>query len=423
MAAASEIKSGDEFFREGKYLKAAGMYMKAMKKEPENAEVRCNLSYAFLKECKFVKALEAADASLAIDDSSDKAHFRRGLALAALERWDECVDALVATQKRQPASTNSEVPDMLKMAMWRCKSAHQEAGTEVPEFCKNAKRPAKVEEPKEEEVAVELTREQKLEKLAAVRGAQQQRRMSKHTKETMQKKDAAAIADRELVTKQMLQQAKDSLEADERARVRAEDLTTDKIFEEKRKGMKDGEKLEYNADRVARFAKTELKGLSDAGDRAAFKEPIAIVLPGVCRDGWGDEGQGVSMGGAFNTELQHGNACKFLSKYLEDTGAHAVMMVAHKSKVIHPKLDSLGGPSADGFFVQLVARVATTETSAWFVEVGTEGAQATVHELPKGGLIPDVFNIQSTPTQKPARSKAAGKKAARKAKQAMAVIN
>jgi len=53
--------------------------------EPENAEVRCNLSYALLKECKYVKALEAANAAVAIDATMERAQFRKGLAHAALE--------------------------------------------------------------------------------------------------------------------------------------------------------------------------------------------------------------------------------------------------------------------------------------------------------------------------------------------------
>ena len=53
--------------------------------EPENAEVRCNLSYALLKECKYHKALEAADGAVAIDPTMERAHFRKGLAHAALE--------------------------------------------------------------------------------------------------------------------------------------------------------------------------------------------------------------------------------------------------------------------------------------------------------------------------------------------------
>lgn len=53
--------------------------------EPENAEVRCNLSYALLKECKYNKALEAADGAVAIDPTMERAQFRKGLAHAALE--------------------------------------------------------------------------------------------------------------------------------------------------------------------------------------------------------------------------------------------------------------------------------------------------------------------------------------------------
>ena len=41
--------------------------MKATKKDPENVELHCNLSYALLKECKFLKALTAAETACTLD--------------------------------------------------------------------------------------------------------------------------------------------------------------------------------------------------------------------------------------------------------------------------------------------------------------------------------------------------------------------
>ena len=38
-----------------------------------------------------------------------KAQFRKGLALAALERWDEAVPTLIEAQRLAPSSTNKEV--------------------------------------------------------------------------------------------------------------------------------------------------------------------------------------------------------------------------------------------------------------------------------------------------------------------------
>merc|ERR1711988_1397170 len=114
--------------------------------------------------------------------------------------------------------------------MWKTKEAHVEAGTPIPEIVKHASKPKE----KNEEVegaarAEQITRKQLQDKLSAVQGANQQRRTRKHTKELVQKTKAAATADRELVTKEMIAQAKQALEADEKARARAADLTTDKV--------------------------------------------------------------------------------------------------------------------------------------------------------------------------------------------------
>merc|ERR1711988_1447651 len=114
--------------------------MKASKKDPENAELQCNLSYALLKEHKFHKALTAAEAAVKINPELQQGHFRKGLALAALEKWEDSIHALIEAQKLQVSSENKEIGDMIAMAKWQCKKAHLEADTEVPEICKDAKR-------------------------------------------------------------------------------------------------------------------------------------------------------------------------------------------------------------------------------------------------------------------------------------------
>merc|ERR1711907_847265 len=276
------IEQGNAFFTEGQYLKAAGAFSKACKLAPENAELHCNLAFALLKENKFTKALTAAETAISLDGTSEKAHFRRALALAALERWDDAVPALIATKERQPSSTNKEVSDMLALAKWRCKSAHLEADTPVPEESK------KDEEPEEEKEA--MTREQQRQRLAEIQAAQQSHRTRKYNKKVMAKKAAQATAEKELVTKEMINSAKRALAVDKAVEARANELTTDKVFEEKQAGMKQGEKVAYDSERIERFAAVELKGITDTGDRATFKEPIAIVLPGVRKEGWGDEG-------------------------------------------------------------------------------------------------------------------------------------
>ena len=44
-AALALMEQGTALFKDGEFLKAAGMYAKAAKKDPENPTVHCNLAY------------------------------------------------------------------------------------------------------------------------------------------------------------------------------------------------------------------------------------------------------------------------------------------------------------------------------------------------------------------------------------------
>merc|ERR1712159_305294 len=100
-AASPLLQKAEEMFTKGEFLKAAGSWTRAIKQDQSVAAdplLQCNLCYALLKAHKFQKALEAADASLALDDKSGKTHYRRGLCMIALERWDEAVSSLTIAQ-------------------------------------------------------------------------------------------------------------------------------------------------------------------------------------------------------------------------------------------------------------------------------------------------------------------------------------
>ena len=279
------------------------------------------------------------------------------------------------------------------------------------------------------------SREEKLKKLNAVTGALSNRRVKKHNKEVMHKMAAEAVAEKELVTKDLLAKAKLALDADKAIVHRANELTTDTTLEQKKKGMKDGEALPYDAERIARFAQAELKDLLAAGDRKSYKEPVAVVLPGVAKEGWGDEGQGVALWSAFSSKEQHVHMCKFICKFVEDSGAHAALIVSPKDKVVHPDLFGKNAalpncPNANGFLVQLQAKQ-KSDCAAWFVEVSKEGEAGILTQLENVDawkLLPNIFDPNqimleaSNLTKK--QLKAQGKKnAAKAARKAMASVN
>jgi len=79
-------EEGNGEFRQGKYLKAAVLYTKALEEtveEEERAALYSNRSLAFLKVNKVMKAIEDAKRSISLAPGWDKAYFRLGAALEA----------------------------------------------------------------------------------------------------------------------------------------------------------------------------------------------------------------------------------------------------------------------------------------------------------------------------------------------------
>lgn len=89
-------EEGNGEFRQGKYLKAAVLYTKALE-ETAGAEDRAalysNRSLAFLKVNKVKKAIEDAKQSISLAPSWDKAYFRLGAALEASGDFQQAVNA------------------------------------------------------------------------------------------------------------------------------------------------------------------------------------------------------------------------------------------------------------------------------------------------------------------------------------------
>jgi len=80
---------GNNEFRRGNYLKAAALYTRAIKHDPECAALYSNRSAALLHINKVSKALVDADECVRLSPLWEKGHFRRGSALEALGKLDE----------------------------------------------------------------------------------------------------------------------------------------------------------------------------------------------------------------------------------------------------------------------------------------------------------------------------------------------
>merc|ERR1711988_299579 len=138
-------------FSKGDFLKAAGSWTRAIKQDQtvaENPLIQSNLCYALLKAHKFQKALDAADAAIELDQTAGRSHYRRGLCMIALDRWDEAVTSLEIAQKLL-GSEDRECQSMLANSRYQCRLAHEKDGTACPKSCEGAEDPSGGKEDKE----------------------------------------------------------------------------------------------------------------------------------------------------------------------------------------------------------------------------------------------------------------------------------
>merc|ERR1711934_258121 len=378
--AAPLMLKAEDMFTKGEFLKAAGAWARAIKLEESVGNdplLQSNLCYALLKAHKFQKALEAADASLALDATAGRTHYRKGLCHIALDEWDEAVTTLEIAQKLL-GSQDSDCASMLNNSRYHCKMMHEKNKTECPASCVDAEDPqAKLKEEKENkkplseaEVKAEVKR-----RMAAKLAAESANRQSFNAKKIKNTIVALQEAQKELITKEKVDEAKKLKEADQLSPELQKKLVSDEGYDQAKASIKDGEALEYDSERVARFAQHELQQMSV--DPSKFQEPVAIVLPGVKND-WGDEGQGVNLLGAFESAKQQKNTALWVQQYASQTDSHAIMLVVPKGKLLYPKkLKGWGcSKSTDGHYVQLEARD-SSDRRLWWVEA----AGAQVHEL------------------------------------------
>lgn len=103
---------GNEFFKSGKYLKAAALYTQAIKQDPSNPTLYSNRAAALLQLDKLNKALDDAEMTIKLKPQWEKGYFRKGSILEAMKRYD---DALAAFQiALQYNSQSQEVSKKIK---------------------------------------------------------------------------------------------------------------------------------------------------------------------------------------------------------------------------------------------------------------------------------------------------------------------
>ena len=362
---------GNALFKEQKFIKAAGSYTKAAKKDPSNPILHCNLAMALLKISKFDKAALAAQKCVDLDPEFEKGHYRLALAFLGAEKYAEAITAFEETARINP--NNKDAVKKVQVAAWECRKFHKAEGTEPPEC---ALKYRKEDTPAEVEAK---------EAKAKVKKEDDRQKMNFKFPAT---KPAAVTTVNDVQFPGATQMAATAAElaanaADMPEETGETDVSTKAEVEEAMQRLREGKAVTYSTERVARFMAHEIEELCKPENATAYAYPIAVFLPGAIKPDWGEaEGQGVSMRRAFDSVSTHQNAIPFLRNYADQTNAHAMLMIALKSQIAYPQVwtrKDKKWPYADtpGYFVQLDA-CKPEDRRVWFIEmIEKEGAPTT----------------------------------------------
>jgi tetratricopeptide (TPR) repeat protein len=85
---------GNKLFQRKELAASLVKYTEAYEKSPEDHLTTSNRSHAYFKAAQYTEALADADRTVALKPDWGKGHFRRGLALTALGRFDDGLVAL-----------------------------------------------------------------------------------------------------------------------------------------------------------------------------------------------------------------------------------------------------------------------------------------------------------------------------------------
>mmetsp|Transcript_12991 Transcript_12991/g.24781 ORF Transcript_12991/g.24781 Transcript_12991/m.24781 type:complete len:311 (+) Transcript_12991:181-1113(+) len=106
MTTAEEMKEeGNTLYKSKEWLKAAAVYTKGIKMDPEHAVLYSNRSAAFLQLLKVQKALADAETCIKLRPTWEKGYFRKGCALEALEKFEQALACFREAAEHNPKNT------------------------------------------------------------------------------------------------------------------------------------------------------------------------------------------------------------------------------------------------------------------------------------------------------------------------------
>lgn len=355
-AEAQSLKAeGNKLFKQKQYLKAAGLYAKATRKDPNDPVLFCNLSAALLQCNKFSRAIESSEKCVLLDPKSEKGHYRMGVALVGMDRFSEAIEAFDKALEINP--DNQEAMRKVYKASKDCRKQCKANGTEIPELALKYRPASSNNPPKKQGSNFAFKEEQsKPKKLADD--------FNVTVPETLSSADQVP---QDLVPK----------------------LSSDEDVKNTMEGLKQGEAVKYDSQRVQRFVEAETKQLieaqKDPKKRDQYEAPMAIFLPSVIKEGWEDEGSGVAINSGFDSADTHKQTITFLRNYGTKTSAPAVLIVAKKSTIAFPRVwtrkDKKWTYGEEGYFMQLDA-LKSDDRKMMFLEVLKDGS-TKLHNLDK----------------------------------------
>lgn len=92
-AAQTFKQQGNDEYKKQNFLKAAALYSKAIKEDPDNAVLYSNRCEALLQLKKVTKALQDAEDCIRLKPEWEKGYYRKGSVLESLERYPEALEA------------------------------------------------------------------------------------------------------------------------------------------------------------------------------------------------------------------------------------------------------------------------------------------------------------------------------------------
>eukprot|EP01089_Gocevia_fonbrunei_P002202 TRINITY_DN121_c0_g1_i1.p1 TRINITY_DN121_c0_g1~~TRINITY_DN121_c0_g1_i1.p1 ORF type:complete len:262 (-),score=71.98 TRINITY_DN121_c0_g1_i1:107-892(-) len=104
---AQEAKDkGNKFFSSGKYADAITWYTKAIQLDPTESAFYSNRAASYMSLNKFDEALKDSESCIKAKPSWVKGHYRKGLALMALSRYGEAVNAFNKGLEVEPSNAD-----------------------------------------------------------------------------------------------------------------------------------------------------------------------------------------------------------------------------------------------------------------------------------------------------------------------------